>query len=479
MVANSGFANTLELASGASTGTLSGLGTQFTGFQTIDLDAGADWVLPTETSAATIAFGGNAGILEVNDIAGFAGTVSAIHVGDEIVVTGGTLSGLAVSNGRTLTVNDGGTTDGTSGTDTIVFGLAIQASDFTISNGDTITFVACFAPGTGIATETGERPVETLRARDVLRTADGRQRPVRWIGRRHIDLTRHPAPEEVRPIRIQAGALAPNVPVRDLVVSPEHAMFLDGGLVPARFLLNGMSIRQEAHWRSVTWYHVELDSHDILLADGAPAESYLDTGNRGMFENADEPLVLHPNFADGQAGRVGRSCAPFLDHPDVLKPIWDRLVARALDLGFAPPPPGPMTGDPALVLQAGTRVFQPVSARDGRYLFALPALGEAVRLVSRVTAPSWPRPWLTDRRTLGVAVRRITLRYGDEVETIPPDHPALAEGWWPVERDVASVWRWTNGGARLPLTLGRPVILELEVDTMEGYAMERAESMVA
>jgi len=81
------------------------------------------------------------------------------------------------------------------------------------------------------------------------------------------------------------------------VVSPDHGLFVHGVLIPARLLLNGTSIRVETECRTVTWYHLELDSHDVLLAEGLPVESYLDTGDRASFENGGQPLQLHPEFS--------------------------------------------------------------------------------------------------------------------------------------------------------------------------------------
>ena len=86
----------------------------------------------------------------------------------------------------------------------------------------------------------------------------------------------------VAPIRIQRDAFADGMPHRDLVVSPDHAIFVDGKLICARQLVNGTTIRQELDWTAVDYYHVELDQHAILLAEGLPAESYLDTGNQRL-----------------------------------------------------------------------------------------------------------------------------------------------------------------------------------------------------
>ena len=151
-----------------------------------------------------------------------------------------------------------------------------------------LSTVVCYAAGTRILTVTGERTVESLMQGDIVLTlASGElvPQPVRWIGRRRIDLTAHPRPETVAPVRIRRGAFAENMPHRDLLVSPDHAVFVDGKLICARQLVNGTTIRQETGWAAVEYFHVELDAHAILLAEGLPAESYLNTGNRGFFAN--------------------------------------------------------------------------------------------------------------------------------------------------------------------------------------------------
>ena len=157
-------------------------------------------------------------------------------------------------------------------------------------------------------------------------TASGGRRPVRWVGWRRLDLTRYAEPELAAPIRIVAGAFGAGMPRVDLLLSPDHAVFVDGVLVAARLLVNHRSIRVESECRAVRYFHVELDAHDVLLADGLPTESYLDTGNRSMFENAGGVLMLRPDLS-GQAGREAASCAPFVDQAERVKPIWDALAA--------------------------------------------------------------------------------------------------------------------------------------------------------
>ena len=137
------------------------------------------------------------------------------------------------------------------------------------------------------------------------------------------------------PIRIERDAFADGMPHRDLMVSPDHAIFVDGKLICARQLVNGTTIRQERDWTAVDYYHVELDQHAILLAEGLPAESYLDTGNSGFFANSGAPLVLHPDLTDetDYPTREAGSCAPFVWDEASVQPVWQRLADRAAAIG--------------------------------------------------------------------------------------------------------------------------------------------------
>jgi len=155
--------------------------------------------------------------------------------------------------------------------------------------------LACFCAGTAIATACGPRAVETLQPGDVLRTADGGSTTVQWLGRQEV-----PAnllhPRKTNPIRIAAGAIAPQVPDRDLYLSPDHAIAIDGVLCQVGALVNGTTITQPDRTPApFTYYHVETEAHQLILAENCPAESYLDMPGRESFTNgaerADAPLI--------------------------------------------------------------------------------------------------------------------------------------------------------------------------------------------
>jgi hypothetical protein len=213
-----------------------------------------------------------------------------------------------------------------------------------------------------------------------------------------------------------------------------------------------MSIVQERQARAVHYWHVELDRHSVLLAEGLPAESYLDTGNRAFFRDAGQPITLHPSFhvAAGHARWATDACAPLTVDEASVRPIWQRLAERATALGHVPPS-APAAHDPDVHLLVDGRRIGPVCADGDRYVFVVPSGARRIHVASRATRPSDSAPWLDDRRRLGVAVTRIVLRAGGEEVVIPADHAALREGWHATEQDAAALWRWTDGHAAIPL----------------------------
>lgn len=184
----------------------------------------------------------------------------------------------------------------------------------------------CFVRGTLVATGRGEVAVEDLREGDLVVLATGGTAPVKWIGRRRVDLRRQGFNPTMRPVLVRAGALGDGLPRRDLRVSPDHALFLDGVLVPAGLLLDGAGI-VAAEMETVEYFHVELPTHAVLLAEGAAAESYLDTGNRGTFSNA-SIVTLAPELpVDAEAVAAAGPCAEMVLGGPVLERIRAALAA--------------------------------------------------------------------------------------------------------------------------------------------------------
>jgi hypothetical protein len=184
---------------------------------------------------------------------------------------------------------------------------------------------ACYLRGTRIATPHGEQPIETLAIGDLVLTADGGEEPIRWIGQRAYQTRFARGNPGVHPICIRAGALADGVPVRDLFVSSNHAMVLDGLLVPASELVNGVSILRQAATETIDYIHLELARHDVILAEGAPSESFVDDDSRMLFQNAAEYAEMYPT-AQSQPATY---CAMRVTSGYALETIRTRLGLRA------------------------------------------------------------------------------------------------------------------------------------------------------
>jgi len=192
------------------------------------------------------------------------------------------------------------------------------------ASGTQIT-VACYRRGTRIRTEQGEQTIESLYIGDRVMTRSGTARPIRWIGRRRYSGVEVASNPRVLPIRICAGALGEDSPRRDLWVSPEHAMWIKGQLIPARDLTNGSSIYQERSVAEVTYYHLEFDTHDVIYAEGAPSESFVDDESREHFDNVAEYRSRFP----GALRTAARFCAPRVEEGVALEAVRTSLRLRA------------------------------------------------------------------------------------------------------------------------------------------------------
>jgi hypothetical protein len=181
-----------------------------------------------------------------------------------------------------------------SGPFTVNAGAIPQNADFNFGEEQAV----CFLAGTAIATPSGSAAIETLRAGDLVTLADGGQAPIIWLGRQTVS-TKFFNPLRSAPIRITAGALGENLPARDLMVSPDHALLVDGILVHAGALVNGLSItRAQDVPASFIYYHVEVANHALILAENVAAETFIDNVDRLAFDNWDEREATADNIPE-------------------------------------------------------------------------------------------------------------------------------------------------------------------------------------
>jgi len=321
----------------------------------------------------------------------------------------------------------------------------------TVDDSPTSAPAPCFVTGTRIQTRQGEVAVEDLQIGDEVITAAGQLRPIVWIGHRRIICARHKSPHEVWPVRVSAGAFGDGLPTRDLWLSPDHSVcvnVVDEVLIPIKLLLNAATIVQVPQ-EVVTYWHVELDCHDILLAEGMPSESFLDTGVRSTFENGHGPILLHPSFASKvfSPKTLADFCRPLVQDGSVVEAVRARLAARAEALGWT------ITAEPDLHIVADGAVIRPELAGETAR-FTLPAEARDVRLMSRTYEPLRIDPRSGDARRLGVPLRGLAVRdWTGFTRTVPLDDPRLHTGFSFVQGRPGDSWRWTDGAAMLPAEL--------------------------
>jgi hypothetical protein len=291
--------------------------------------------------------------------------------------------------------------------------------------------LVCFLPGTLIATPGGEVPVERLNPGDAVVTRNGVVRRIVWMGEGRVMATRGRR-SAATPVVVRRGAFAENVPHRDLRVTKGHSFLIDGALIPVEFLVNHRSILWDDHAQEVVLHHIELETHDILMANGAPAESYRDDGNRWLFRNANSGWGFSPQ----------EPCAPVLTGGPHVDAAWQRLLDRA-----GPRPGLPLTSEPDLHLLVDGNRIDADFRNQGAFVFRLPAPATTVRIVSRAAVPA-ELGLARDSRLLGVALREIVLRHGSRIRPIGIADPRLRRGFHDYEE--AERIRWTDGDAVLP-----------------------------
>lgn len=302
-----------------------------------------------------------------------------------------------------------------------------------------LVYTTCFARGTLIRTPEGEIAVEALEIGQLVSTPKGSM-PVRWLGQNSLNVLDQPSPEQEWLVRICAGALGDGIPKRDLLVTQEHCLVFEGKMVPARMLVNGVSVLLDRTIEVYDYYHVGLDSHEPVWAEGALTESYLDTGNRAQF-------AQQHGTADGSAVIDVTPALAIDTSRAFVEPIHAAIAQRA----GATPRHVETTDDPALhLVSEHGAVIYPSGIRNSMYMFLIPGNVQRLRLASRAARPcDVVGPFIDDRRELGVLVHRITLweeMMDREIEA--PFEQARLAGWHGLEQGHH---RWTNGSAFIEL----------------------------
>ncbi|WP_240161719.1 Hint domain-containing protein [Gluconacetobacter azotocaptans] len=363
--------------------------------------------------------------------------------------------------GRTITLQgDPFDLAGTGTAHKDLFGnITSYSKSFTKSDGAN-GIITCFLPGTLVSTPDGTCAVEHMRVGDaVLAHVDGRDvvRTIVWVGTQSV--TAHDRDDY--PVRIRKDAFADGAPFMDLLVTPEHCLYVDGRLVPARMLVNGRSITAETSMGSFDVYHIETEEHSIVTTNGMLTESYLDTGNRRSFRPVQDGSVVVGLFGPRKTWEHD-AAAPLCVARETVEPLFRRIEDRAVALGLSS-----VTGVPETTQEAGLhlvtetgRIIRQTREANGHAVFMIPPEVGHVHLVSRTSRPSdVVGPFLDDRRELGVLVGEVMLFDADITRRIDAHLTTGDLAGWDVRESAPC--RWTNGNALLPLGARRPSTIGL------------------
>ena len=238
--------------------------------------------------------------------------------------------------------------------------LGIRCIDRPIGVKVGVAAVSCYLRGTRVRTPERERRIEDLKIGDPVATLSGESKPIKWIGRQHFRKNGGSGwPNTVLPIRISRFALDEHTPHSDLYLSPNHALLINGVLIPAIYLVNGTSIVQAMPEgvEEIEYFHIELETHEVIFAEGAAAETLLVVNEREAFadlirENFDNfserkrlydmddvppmtpyaPRVCYNGRRSELKALLRRAVSPVLDIRDPIQLVHDRIAARAAAL---------------------------------------------------------------------------------------------------------------------------------------------------
>ncbi|MCP1229927.1 Hint domain-containing protein [Acetobacter indonesiensis] len=426
----------------------------------------------TVSGGATLALGGNNGNAVI-DLAGTTASTPAKVIiasgvtdvpeqftswsdGDQIIFSGvsGTPAASDISFGDAdhITFKIGGT----SYTLNIV---GIRDKFKFVGGASELTLETCFLTGTLIRMLDGQIAVEDVRPGDTVMVRKGDAfvpTTVKWVGKNKSVVRSDAAytDEAGYPVLIMKDALADGVPFKDLRVTPEHCLFIDGQFIPARMLVNGRSIRYDTNYAVYDYYHIETEDHSVIEADGVLTETYLDTGNRASFARIDGSDVVSGYF-DATKDWAHDAAAPLATSRDVVEPVHKAIAARsaavAQDVVVAEDATWSDDANLHLETENGS-VIRAMKQANNTVSFMLPPGVQKVFITSRTSRPvDVFGAFVDDRRELGVQIGKIELFSGVETVSVSSHLETETLEGWAAQEDNATA-RWTSGRAVVDLS---------------------------
>ncbi|WP_050798371.1 Hint domain-containing protein [Commensalibacter intestini] len=346
-----------------------------------------------------------------------------------------------LNNGSTITLN--------------VVGIGNYGYELASDPDGNLIFEVCFLAGTMIETPDGLCAVENITIGDLVMTYDPQTqkkiaRPITWVGHKNKTVNTNLTKDDAGyPVRVLKNALADNIPNKDLLITSEHCLFFDGKFIPVRMLVNGYSIFYDTTIKNYDYYHIETQKHSIIIADGTLTESYLDTGNRHVF-NIDQKIIqVYLN----KVKSWNDAAAPLTVSKECVEPIYQNIVRRIQchtlknqndDLEIT------KDDDLHLITNQGIVITKKTISADKKVTFTIPATTTGVWIISRSSRPcDVIGSFIDDRRYLGVLVGEVQLNYGTQSHNINTHLTEISLSGWDIQETVPC--RWTNGKAFLPI----------------------------
>ncbi|MBS1054873.1 Hint domain-containing protein [Gluconobacter kondonii] len=337
------------------------------------------------------------------------------------------------------------------------------------------SFDPCFLAGSLIRTPDGEIPVEDIVPGDnIIAYVNGSEeiRQVIWTTQSYCDVQPHFSDDlSGYPVRILRGAIADGVPSKDMLITAEHCLFLNGKFIPSRMLVNKRSIFYDKSITSYDYYHIETQQHSVIMADGMLTESYLNTANHRSFYEEGNVISFIPRrqltWAD--------AAVPLDVSRDFVEPLFRQVEDRAIAANLPQKSKNSKLTEEAdlhLLTDSGICI-RPVREHHGNLTFVISSSVQSVRIVSNASRPSDViGPFVDDRRYFGVAVCDITLfENGRSRDIITHLTDKDLIGWNTLEWEDC---RWTSGNAFLPLgerNLNTDALLVIKIRKMGPYLL--------